>query len=84
MDRCHYLTVDGQDVICTAVDPPVILGDIMGYSGFACSVCKRKINESTLDEAPFAYKDYQEIMECVEPTVEIVDRFIPIFNFKAN
>ena len=42
------------------------------------------INESTLDEAPFAYKDYQEIMECVEPTVEIVDRFIPIFNFKAN
>ena len=42
------------------------------------------INESTLDEAPFAYKDYQEIMRCVEPTVEIVDRFIPIFNFKAN
>lgn len=42
------------------------------------------INESTLDEAPFAYKDYQEIIECVEPAVEIVDRFIPIFNFKAN
>ena len=45
MGRCRYLTVDGQDVICTAVNPPVILGDIMGYSGFACSVCKRKINE---------------------------------------
>ena len=42
------------------------------------------INESTLDEAPFAYKDYKEIMECVEPTVEIVERLIPIFNFKAN
>lgn len=42
------------------------------------------INESTLDEAPFVYKDYQEIMECVEPTVEILDRLIPIFNFKAN
>jgi tRNA-splicing ligase RtcB len=42
------------------------------------------INESTLDEAPFAYKDYKEIMECVEPTVDIVERLIPIFNFKAN
>ena len=45
MGRCRYLAVDGQDAICTAVNPPVILGDIMGYSGFACSVCKRKINE---------------------------------------
>jgi RNA-splicing ligase RtcB len=42
------------------------------------------INESTLDEAPFVYKDYQEIMDCIEPTVEILDRLIPIFNFKAN
>lgn len=45
MERCHYLTVDGQDVICTAVNPPVILGDIMGYSVFTCSICKQKINE---------------------------------------
>ena len=42
------------------------------------------INESTIDEAPFVYKDYQEIMGCVEPTVEILDRLIPIFNFKAS
>lgn len=42
------------------------------------------INESTLDEAPFVYKDYVEIMECIEPAVKILDRLIPIFNFKAN
>ena len=42
------------------------------------------INESTLDEAPFAYKDFEEIMECVEPTVEVLTRLIPIYNFKAN
>jgi RNA-splicing ligase RtcB len=42
------------------------------------------INASTLDEAPFVYKDYKEIMECIEPTVEILERLIPIFNFKAN
>ena len=42
------------------------------------------INQSTIDEAPFVYKDYQEIMECIEPTVEIIARIVPIFNFKAN
>lgn len=42
------------------------------------------VNECTLDEAPFVYKDYQEIMECIEPTVEILERITPIFNFKAN
>lgn len=42
------------------------------------------INSSTLDEAPFVYKDYEEIMECIKPTVEILDRLIPIFNFKAS
>ena len=42
------------------------------------------INSSTLDEAPFAYKDYKEIMRCIEPTVDIIDRLIPIFNFKAS
>lgn len=42
------------------------------------------INQSTIDEAPFVYKDYEEIMECIEPTVDIVERLIPIFNFKAS
>ena len=37
----------------------------------------------TLDEAPFAYKSFEEIMTCVEPTVEILDRLIPVFNFKG-
>lgn len=42
------------------------------------------VNENTLDEAPFAYKDYREIMECIEPTVEILGQITPIYNFKAN
>ena len=42
------------------------------------------INESTLDEAPFAYKDYREIMRAIQPTVEITQRLLPIFNFKAS
>lgn len=42
------------------------------------------INSSTLDEAPFVYKNYEEIMNCVEPTVDILERIKPIYNFKAN
>ena len=40
-------------------------------------------NASTLDEAPFAYKDMEEIMRAIEPTVEIETRLKPIYNFKA-
>ena len=42
------------------------------------------INNDTLDEAPFAYKDYREIMELIRPTVDIKKRLIPIYNFKAS
>jgi RNA-splicing ligase RtcB len=42
------------------------------------------VSKSTIDEAPFVYKDYQEIMTAVEPTVDIIERIIPIYNFKAN
>ena len=41
------------------------------------------ISESTLDEAPFAYKDYKQIMEHIKPTVDITKRIEPIYNFKA-
>jgi hypothetical protein len=42
------------------------------------------VNESTLDESPMAYKDKSEIVECIEPTAEIVNQIKPIYNFKAN
>ena len=42
------------------------------------------INQSTIDEAPFVYKDSNEIMELIEPTAEIIDHLIPIYNFKSD
>lgn len=42
------------------------------------------VHKHTLDEAPMAYKDATEIVEAVDDTVSIVDRFFPVFNFKAN
>jgi RNA-splicing ligase RtcB len=46
---------------------------------YSTSVCS-----STIDESPFAYKDAEEIEKYIEPTVEILHRVKPIYNFKAK
>ena len=46
---------------------------------YTTSVCA-----GTIDESPMAYKPMQEIIECVEPTVEIQKIIKPIYNFKAK
>jgi len=40
--------------------------------------------QSTLDEAPSAYKSIDDIIKHVEETVDIVDIIKPIYNFKAH
>ena len=37
----------------------------------------------TLDESPMAYKSMEEIVSQIGPTVEIVQRIRPVYNFKA-
>jgi RNA-splicing ligase RtcB len=46
---------------------------------YSTSIC-----DSTIDEAPMAYKPIDEIIECIKPTVEIVKQIKPIYNFKAK
>lgn len=46
---------------------------------YTTSVC-----ESTIDEAPMVYKPMEEIIECIRPTVDIVNVIKPIYNFKAK
>jgi len=41
------------------------------------------VGQSTLDEAPGAYKDGEEIKKYIEPTAEIVEQIKPLYNFKA-
>ena len=41
------------------------------------------VNKSTLDEAAFAYKPIDEMMESIKDTVEIRQRLYPLYNFKA-
>lgn len=42
------------------------------------------ISKSTLDEAPFAYKPMEEIINNIGQTVEILHIIKPIYNFKAG
>lgn len=42
------------------------------------------VHESTIDEAPMAYKPMEAIVSNIHPTVEIVDIIRPIYNFKAK
>lgn len=41
------------------------------------------VSSETLDESPMAYKSLDEIRQAVTPTVRIISRLKPIYNFKA-
>lgn len=42
------------------------------------------VSKATLDEDPDAYKPMESIIEAIDDTVEIIDRLIPVYNFKSN
>ena len=42
------------------------------------------INQSTLDEAPSAYKPMESILSQIGDTVEIIAHLKPVYNFKAT
>jgi len=42
------------------------------------------VSESTLDESPMAYRSIDDILDTVEPTVDVIDIVTPVYNFKAS
>lgn len=42
------------------------------------------VKESTIDEAPMAYKPMDEIIGNIKDTVDIIDIIKPLYNYKAN
>ena len=42
------------------------------------------VNESTLDESPFAYKSLEDMIDVIKDSVDIIDVMKPIYNFKAS
>ena len=41
------------------------------------------VNESTLDEAPMAYKSLEDIIDVITASVDVVEVIKPLYNFKA-
>ena len=54
------------------------------FNSTMAGIYTTSINESTLDEAPQAYKPMEEIVECIRDTVTINKVIKPIYNFKAS
>lgn len=42
------------------------------------------VSRDTLDESPMAYKPMESILSKIDPTVEVIERITPIYNFKAG
>ena len=58
--------------------------DIEEYRRQMAGVYSTSVSESTLDEAPMAYKRLEDIMGAIEEAVDVVEVLKPIYNFKAS
>ena len=54
------------------------------YKKEMAGVYTTSVNESTLDEAPMAYKSLADIIDVIRDSVDIIDIMKPVYNFKAT
>ena len=54
------------------------------YKEAMSKVYTTSVNMGTLDEAPFAYKPIEKILEFIQPTVNVTQITKPVYNFKAT
>lgn len=58
--------------------------DLEEYKKAMEGIYTTSVNDSTLDEAPMAYKSLEDIIDVIGESVDIVEVLKPIFNYKAN
>jgi RNA-splicing ligase RtcB len=58
--------------------------DLKEYVDSMSGIYSSSVGESTLDEAPGAYKSADSIIEHLTPFVSHIQRLTPIYNFKAS
>ena len=54
------------------------------YKNTMSGIYTTSVNESTIDEAPMAYKSMDDILSVIDETVDIIEILKPVYNFKAN
>lgn len=58
--------------------------DLDEYKASMDGIYTTSVNMSTIDESPMAYKPMESIISNIEDTVTIIDRILPVYNFKAG
>jgi len=58
--------------------------DLEEYKKSMENIYTTSVTEETKDEAPFAYKPIEEILEHIVPTVEVIKIIKPVYNFKSS
>lgn len=58
-------------------------GSLVEFKKAMEGIYSTSVHKGTLDESPFAYKSMEEIIGAIGDTVDIIDRVVPIYNFKA-
>ena len=54
------------------------------YKKTMSNIYTTSVNEETKDEAPFAYKSLEEILNHIIPTIDVINVIKPVYNFKAS
>jgi tRNA-splicing ligase RtcB len=57
--------------------------DMAAYAEAMKGVYTTSVNPSTIDEAPMAYKSFEDIIGVIQDSVDVVEIMKPIYNFKA-
>lgn len=58
--------------------------DIEAYKESMKGIYTTSVSESTLDEAPMAYKSLNDIIDVINDSVDIIEVMKPVYNFKAS
>jgi RNA-splicing ligase RtcB len=54
------------------------------YRDVMAGIYTTSVNESTIDEAPMAYKSLEDIIDVIKESVDVIEVLKPIYNFKAS
>lgn len=54
------------------------------YKDTMSGIYTTSVNESTIDEAPMAYKSMDDIISVIDETVDVIEILKPVYNFKGN
>ncbi|MDR2489301.1 MAG: RtcB family protein, partial [Desulfovibrio sp.] len=54
------------------------------YAAGMSGIFTTSVSRKTLDESPMAYKNIDEILSHIGPTADVIERLLPVYNFKAS